>query len=324
MTLQKREKMLAVAAAILVVLLALQFLLSGNGGSLGDLRGQLDEERRELDRLKKNVHRAQAAIDKLHAWERRALPTDAKLAQSLYQNWLRDLTVEAGFDDPVVDPGRRRTHGDVYTALSYTLRAKATLDQLTRFLYAFYDAGHLHQIRRLSIKPSEKSKQAELVIAIEALSLPGADRDDALSAEPGKRLKLDSLSVYQESIVRRRLEGERFADSGGLFTAYYPEPPRVVVAPPSPPPEPPKKPEFDHSRFAKLTANVATAGHWEAWLTVHTTGQQLRLAEGDTFEIGALQGRVTRVLPHAMEFEAGGRRMSLPAGKALSDAVELP
>jgi len=320
MTLKKREKVLAVVAAFLVVLLAAQFLFSGPGGSIGDLRQERDEKAKQLGQRKKNVRRAQAAVEKLRAWERRALPSDLKLAKSLYQNWLRDLTVRAGFDEPVVDPGKAT--GSYYTAFPYTIRAKGDLRQLTRFLYGFYDAGHLHQIRSLRLKPLERSEKLDLVLTIEALSLPGADREKKLSDAPGARLKRNGLPAYEEVVVRRRLEGERFADSGGLFAAYYPEPPKVVAREPEPPPPPP--PEFDHARFAKLQANVATDGRWEAWLTVQTTGRQWRLSEGDTFEIGTLQGKVTRVLPHAMEFEADGRRLLVTAGQSLRDAVEVP
>jgi len=307
----------------LVVLLAAQFLFSGPGGSIGDLRQERDEKAKQLGQRKKNVRRAQAAVAKLRAWERRALPSDLKLAKSLYQNWLRDLTVRAGFDEPVVDPGKAT--GNYYTAFPYTLRAKGDLGQLTRFLYGFYDAGHLHQIRSLRLKPLEGSEKLDLVLTIEALSLPGADRENKLSDVPGARLKRNGLPAYEEVVVRRRLEGERFADSGGLFAAYYPEPPKVVVRESEPPPPPPPpRPEFDHARFAKLQANVAADGRWEAWLTVQTTGRQWRLSEGDTFEIGTLQGKVTRVLPHAMEFEADGRRLLVTAGQSLRDAVEVP
>jgi len=321
MALKKREKVLALIAAALVVLLAAQFLFSGPGGSLGELHRQRDELAKDLEQRKKSVRRRRAAAEKLRDWERRSLPSDPKLAKSLYQNWLRNLTVRAGFDEPVVDPGKAMSN--YYTAFPYTVRAKGDLGQLTRFLYDFYDAGHLHQVRSLRLKPLEGSEKLDLVLTIDALSLPGADREDRLCEAPGERLKRDGLAAYEEVVVRRRLEGDRFADSGGLFAPYYPEPPKVVVREPEPPPPPPE-PEFDHARFAKLGANLATDGRWEAWLTVQTTGRQLRLSEGDVFEIGTLQGKVTRVLPHAMEFEADGRRLLVTAGESLRDAVEVP
>jgi len=325
MTLGKREKVLAVIAAVMVMLATAKLLLSGPDDSIGDLRKQYREKTEELDRLRRIDGRRRYALKQLKEWEQRSLPTNAKLAKSLYQNWLRELTVRAGFDEPTVDPGKGRAHGKVYTAFPYTIRAKADLRRLTRFLFDFYSAGHLHQIRWLSIKPQEDSEKLDLVFTIEALSLPSADQERQLSHAPGESLKLDELSAYWDAIVRRRLEGERFAPSGGLFAAYYPQPPKTVVSRPDPPaPKEPEKPEFDHSRFAKLTGNVAKDGRWEAWLTVQTTGKQWQLSEGDTFEIGSLRGKVTRVLPHAMEFEAEGRRLSVAAGKVLRDAVEVP
>ena len=72
----------------------------------------------------------------------------------------------------LVDPGKGRMHGKIYTAFPYTIRAKGDLRQLTRFLFDFHSAGHLHQIRWLSIKPREGSEKLDLVFTIEALSLP--------------------------------------------------------------------------------------------------------------------------------------------------------
>ena len=46
------------------------------------------------------------------------------------------------------------TKDDIYSVLSFTIHGQGTLDELTRFLFEFYNAGYLHQIHYIDIKPS--------------------------------------------------------------------------------------------------------------------------------------------------------------------------
>ena len=82
----------------------------------------------------------------------------------------------------------------------------------------------------MDIKPVEKSGTLDVNMTVEALSLPGADRKDQLSHEPGNGLRLAKLDDYREAIVepkplRRLLAGARVG--GGRREEHRRRPVRV-------------------------------------------------------------------------------------------------
>ena len=125
------------------------------------------------------------------------LPTPS-LARSLYQNWLRSLAARANFRGTKLasnDAGVRR---DQFTRISFTLHAQAELGDLVKFMYEFYSAGFLHQIRKMDIKPNKSSRDLEVNLTIEALSLPTAESKERLpEQEAGHVLQLAKLSDYR-------------------------------------------------------------------------------------------------------------------------------
>jgi hypothetical protein len=64
-------------------------------------------------------------------------------------------------------------------------------------------------------------------------------------------------------------------------------PPPPVVAPP-----PPRALGFDHAKHAYITGIVSKGGRRQLWLTVRTTGEQLRLFEGDAIDLGSVNGKL--------------------------------
>ena len=55
------------------------------------------------------------------------------------------------------------------------------------------------------------------------------------------------------------------------------------------------------------------------WLTVRTDGKWLRLFEGDTFEIGSLNGKIVRIFTRHVEIEAGETVFAVRFGQSLND-----
>ena len=174
------------------------------------------------------------------------------------------------------------------------------MEQLVQFLFKFYQAGHLQQIRHLSIKPlenakgQENSKTLKLSISIEALSLPGATRPDKLSSEPGKVLAAPSLEQYVKMIVGRN-----------LFSPYTPsgQAPRPVDSNP---------PQFDLAKYAYLTASVIDVrGRPQVWLKSRAENDKtLTLSQGDEFTIGPVHGKVTRIDRRCVEVEIDGAHVT--------------
>ena len=312
MALNKREKTLAVVTGTLVAIAVAWFTFSTLTGPLTTRRALRDKLRADVQQKSRRVQAALKAEKRLADYCCRALPSDPEIARSLYKNWLLSLTAAAGLEDTRVEPREPRPHRDVYQTLPFSVHARGTGDELTGFLYAFYSKGHLQKIRQLTIKPLEGSRDLDLRIAIEALSMPDADREDELSEEPSARLA-DASSTDYEVI------GDR-----NLFAAYQPPPP------PPPPPTvqqqaPPEvgPPPFDPTKYAFLTGIVEVDGRPHVWLNARTTGEKFTLAEGDTFQIGPMRGAVVQIHPRAAEIEINGKRRLVPLGKSLYDSPEV-
>ena len=223
MTLSHRERVLAGVVGVLGVAVVAWLLFSIFSGPLETRRDELASLTAKITAKQDEVFAAKNAKDRLAQWNRQALPSDVERGNSLYQNWLLGLARKAGFRQGRVEPGREaRAKGDSYTQLPFAVRGQATLDELVQFLYGFYTAGHLHKIRSITIKPIEKGKELDLLILVEALSLPNADRKDKLSKEPSNRLALASVDDYSKAITKRNMLGP-----------YWPRPTRPGLALPS-------------------------------------------------------------------------------------------
>lgn len=307
---QKREKVLAVAVAALLALMVCYSLV-------GRVVGAFSSRRTQISTLKAAIHekqglekRGQQAALQLAEWERRSLPTNQKMAGTLYQNWLVQIADRVKLKNANIDAGRGGNHRNIYHTMPFTLQARGSLDQVVAFLHEFYSANHLHQLRSASLKPVQNSQDLDLNFSIEALVLPGADRRDKLNDERSNRLVLASLEDYKGSITRRN-----------TFAPYSPPAPRPVY---SSQPSYTPTPSFDPARFAVLTAILEVGESPQAWVSVKTSGEVIRVREGDKLSVGRFNGTVTRINVADIEFEADGKRRQLALGRSLPQAVELP
>jgi len=303
---QPREKKLALAIAIIVVLCGGWMLWGSWSSRLQARTSQIDKLSGDVRKKKVLVARGDLAAKKLTDWQQRSLPTDKEKARSLYQNWLLGLIEKSKFVGADLStqnmPGRQK----VFDRLAFTITGEATLEQLVQFLFEFYRSGHLDQIRRLHIQPVEKSNRLKLNVSVEGLILPTAKHKDELNDQPGKRLAADDVKKYQDTIVKRN-----------LFAEYTPEKP-VVVTPPKI-----EKPPFDPATQAKFTGFTESGDKRQAWIRVFTTNQTLMLGEGDKIEVGTFKGTVTRVGEHDIELAADGKRWLLAMGESLKDAIVI-
>lgn len=293
MAMKKREKLLAGVVGLMVLGFA------GNWLFQQALQGPLNARRQKIERLKKDIDRkeqqlrlAQQAGKKLTAWQRQSLPRDAAVARSLYQEWLLEVVGRVGFKLPNVDSGEAVAKKGAYQRLAFSVRGQATLEQLTRFLYEFYRANHLHQIQRLNINPVAGSADLDLSLTIEALILPESDRKDRLSTERSMRLASDRLSDYRV-LVDRNFFGQGAAG-------------------------------YDAADFALLTAITDVDGAPQAWFKLQTSGETLRLREGESFEIGQFRGTVAEIRTPDLIVASEEQRWLLTLGENLSQATALP
>jgi hypothetical protein len=163
--------------------------------------------RNEIDRKQRTVQLNQSVADRMQIYERRALPANLETARTLYQTWLLNSVTEVGFDEVNVVAIAPHSKEGVYQQLAFTVSAHGDLRQLIRFLYKFYSVDYLHRLRRLQARRITDSRQLDLSLSIEALSLPTATESQQLSPAPGQRLAQADLDAYMRPITERNLSG---------------------------------------------------------------------------------------------------------------------
>jgi len=311
MTMSKRERGLAAVVVVFLVPAACWMGYAALGALLSDLRSQEANAAGALEDLTAKVQALQETEEQWQAWRAASLPSKPQDALLGYQDWLNGLIKKAAFPQQEVISSQKSEVAGVYRNLHFTVRSRATLEQVTQFLHGFYSAGHLHLIRRMELKPVGTSEDLDVNISIEALALAQADRADKLSEVPGTRLASAELDKYK--IIAER----------NLFAP--PKPPKPVIVKKPPEPEPPPEPEFDPSKHAVFTASVEVGGQApEAWVKSRTTDKNLCLHVGDSFEIGPLKGIVTRIGLREVEIEVSGKRHVVPLGESLRKGEGKP
>lgn len=305
---QPRERQLALAVGTLLLLLVAYWGFGKVRKSFTDRYAQLEVKQGEIREKLGKEERGKKATQQLAHWEHRSLPADHDLARTLYQNWLVKLADKNQLESVNVDAGRGGMHRNIYYKLPFTLQCKGNLEKTVAFLHDFYSTNHLHQLRELSIKPSSNGRGLDLSFTIEALVLPGADRKDALNEESGERLVHATLAAYQEPIVKRNLFAE--------YTPPRPAPPVVKQE------EVTKPPEFDPAKFAVLTAIIENGSESQVWINVRTSGELLKLRQGDKLQVGKFQATITRIDGSGVEMESDGKRRLLALGKTLPQATD--
>jgi hypothetical protein len=311
MTLNKREKILAIAIAVLAVVVALYMVWPSGEDSLDILRNKRAALEKEKDDNQKKAILLKKDTDRLPALQSRALPSNPEAAKREYQNWLRNLakdrfttvtSLSSGEPQEIsyIDTDSAKSRRTIYLRFHFTLNCQGTLEQLTRFLFDFYSRGHLQKICSITITPL-KNPQLDLKIAVDALSLPGSKQTDQLSTVKSDRLKLASADKYKDVIVKRN-----------PFVAYSPKPPERRGDGPPPPPA-----KIDPLQFSFLTGIIEADGVPEALLYERTTDETLKVHEGEEFTIGKVKGKVNRIGYNDIEIEIDGKTHTVSLGSSL-------
>jgi hypothetical protein len=263
------------------------------------VRGPMERAQAKNEQLKKRRDGRKAELraireekEQLAVWEAQSLPSDPRLARSLYQAWLVQLVEHVGLAKPSVDSGDPVNRKDLYQMFSFTVRGQGTLDQATRLLFEFYRAGHLHQIRSLELSPSQQGTQFGISLVIEALALPDIKRRDELGSADGDRLASKQLADYQ-IIAKRNVFG-----GGG---------------------------DPDVLSYTRLTAVTFVEGRPQAWFSVDLDdGKTLQKSAGETIEIGTFRAVILEIDGEDVILEIDGQRRLLTIGEPLAEAAALP
>ena len=103
MTLQKREKNLAIVAGALLAVVGAYYLWP-SGPSLSSLRKKRDDLQAEINRKERILEDGRRAKAQIADWEKRALTVGAEHAKNPYYEWLQKLVEQSKMQ--TVTPGK--------------------------------------------------------------------------------------------------------------------------------------------------------------------------------------------------------------------------
>jgi hypothetical protein len=297
-----REKILMITAGILLVLVVVPMLYWLFFSSVGELKNRHEELASRLEEQELIVEISRRSQKRLQEAAELSLPPSNDIAASLYQNWLLEQAALAGFRDKRVEHNTTRSVQDAFENFTFTVRGEASLEELSRFLAAFYSVRHLHLIRTLSLKPVEESRRMDVTVTVEAVGLSQAESSQKLAMEPIG----SSAEAIQERLSRN------IADRA-IFSAYRPPAPDI------PPPADPAP--FDPSPYSYVSGIVWINDRPQVWIDLRTEGRKLKLSEGERFRVGVVDCRVRRIDEKTVLVEAAGALYAIELGDSFADAA---
>lgn len=301
---------------LLGVLGAIGLLVGGDWLVRTVLQGPLDQAHQRGARYQREIEKRENALkairqagEQLAEWEKESLPSNPEAARSLYQAWLLELVDDCKFQGPSVNSGEPATSKMGYFTITYSVRARTTLQQFTRFLYTFYHTNLLHQILSISLTPVNRGEQIDVSLTIEAIGLPGAGPavSAKLSAEERQRVIFDD---FRRRVARA---SDKLASATAAEYAAIYERNLFGVGGSS-----------DPMDITFLTSVVVANGEPQAWFDLRATGQVLKLRPGDPLDAGQFHGIVAEIQPGGVVLESSGQRWLIAPGETLTTSSALP
>jgi len=245
-----------------------------------------------LNAAKKTIVDTASSLDQLELLERISLPYDPELARSAYQDWLLDLVETAELVGASVDAAQpisvkikdrdNKINKEIFLRYTFALRARGSLQQVVRFLFDFYQGGHLHRINTVSLSPIGGGREVDLNVTIEALGLSRCDRESGLSVERFQRLGESKFNDYQ-MIARRNL----FARHGDSAL-----------------------------RDIFLSAITISNGTAQAWFK-NEEGEVIMLSRGELLDIAAHRIEIIDIVGDTVLLDLDGRIVKMRAGESV-------
>jgi hypothetical protein len=277
-------------------------------GPIAVAHGRRAQLERDIRQRETSLQRLRDAGKLLATWEDQSLPADTEVARSLYQAWLVELVDDVGLAGPSVTSSEPQSRAGLYHTLSFSVRGRGTLEQLTKFLFAFYQTDLLHQIRSLTITPLQRAEEMDLSLAIEALVL---EPSGAAQAKPGASSPAES--VYEEFRRRTWRVSDRLASSDPEVYGVIVR--RNLFA---------LGGGFDPTDQTYLTSITVVDGVPEVWFTNRASDEVMKLRAGGNLEVGPLTFRLAEVFDTDVIIETDGERWLLSLGDKIIDAHALP
>ena len=255
-----RERTLALVVAVLVLLWGGTVGWERYQATLTNNQNQQRSTEQQLTQARTAAARGLRAQRLLRGWQRESLPTNLDIAKSHYQDWLRQQLVEAGLVVRELSESTSHTAQKHFSQITYIIDAQGSLEELTQFLYNFYQAKHLHRISAASLTPTTSRRSLTLSLTIDALSLPDCQRSEQL-AEGSSSTFTESLDAIRDEIVGRN-----------VFVAYEPAQPAVSEQQQAEGP--------DEAAKAFVTGMTYGEGGWQMAVRMSDSGENSLLSPG--------------------------------------------
>lgn len=202
-----RERMLGLTVGVLALLIGGYYAWDSFDASIAAREQQITQLEGQISGKERRLRTAKRDVARLNVYREQSLPTETDLARSLYQTWLLEAVQSKGLVDINVSTLGARGRRDAYFVHTFNVTARGDLAKVTRLMHDYYSRDRLQRIRRISLKPLRDSKDLELSMSIEALSLAKADHEDSLNDAPSKRLARESVDEYLQIVGGRNLFG---------------------------------------------------------------------------------------------------------------------
>ncbi len=201
----KREKILALGVAIVVVALLAQFGINRVRAGFKLKMNRITALSDEVTKKQKIVSDGFLAKQKMEAIAKKSLPKNSERAIARYREWLDQMINDSGIQSPQNLFIKSAVEKNLYDAHHFQISGKGTLPQIVQLIYRFYEKDYLHRIRSMKISPERgQAYQLALVMEMDALSLDSASPTQPEPKEKSNRVAL-ALDDYRDRIVSRNL-----------------------------------------------------------------------------------------------------------------------
>jgi hypothetical protein len=219
-----RERVLGLVVGLLLAAVVLYLINSWVSGQFRARRDAIAAVEGKIKQKEREVRQGIAAAKKVRLFEQRSLPPQPSVARSEYPTWLLQEAERVGLADPQVVNGpvvQSNKVRDFFVQQTFSLTGRAPLPKVVEMLGVIYSADYAHRIGKLSLRPVKDSKDLEITLAIEALSLRGAPLATKLHGRKSERLALP-LEDFVRVIGERNLFGPPNVAPkfGGSSSAY--------------------------------------------------------------------------------------------------------
>ncbi len=295
----QREKILAGAVGLMVVTWFGSSALTRYRDAVETNRTKLRDAEQQVSQARTAKLRGQRALTKLRRWQKQALPTNADIANSQYQDWLQREFILAGLKVADIKSSTAlRGPNDRTQQFTFAVTASGQMSQLVDFLSRFYRAGHLQRISRASLAPAKEGNDLSISLTIDALSMRDSTRTDALSIVESN-LPLPPLEELQTAIAKRE-----------LFSPYKDTKAEALAS----------KPPANEADQALISGMGQGESGWYMSIRMKDSGRMMYFRVGDSIQVGKFTGKVSAIDGRRAIVEQDGKQMQVHLGQSLGQA----